>query len=128
MLYKIALGDAKLFFISALCSVAQLNLIMAQTNVGTSGLPIWLFYAVQLAIGLLLYYRLAEAFGKGMGFRIGMMFCFCVFVYLLAFGDAQYQPAWKSGNGAGQKGKKAARQQRVEAVPGGAGHSKKAQR
>ena len=39
---------------------------------------------------VLLQFRLAQAFGKGLGFGFGLVFLNTVFLYLLAFGDARY--------------------------------------
>lgn len=39
---------------------------------------------------VLLQFRLAQAFGKGLGFGFGLLFLNTVFLYLLAFGDARY--------------------------------------
>ena len=39
---------------------------------------------------VLLQFRLAQAFGKGLGFGFGLLFLNTVFLYILAFGDARY--------------------------------------
>lgn len=62
------------------------------------GRPVWwiilLFIPViNMIISILVLVDLAKAFGKGIGFAIGLMFLSVVFVPLLGFGDAQYQGA-----------------------------------
>jgi len=46
---------------------------------------------VFLAIfSLVVYWNLGKAFGRGVGFRLGLMFLHAIFIAILAFGDAQY--------------------------------------
>lgn len=59
------------------------------------GKPIWwivlLFIPlVNLLISILVCVALAEAFGKGVGFAIGLLLLGIVFFPILAFGSAQY--------------------------------------
>lgn len=45
---------------------------------------------VNIVIGFLLFYYLAEAFGKSVGFALGLYFLGFIFLPILAFGDSQY--------------------------------------
>ena len=63
-----------------------------------AGKPGWwllLFFVpiVNLVIGILTLLALAENFGKGAGFAMGMLFLPIIFYPILAFGSAEYQPA-----------------------------------
>ena len=63
-----------------------------------AGKPGWwllLFFIpiVNLVIGILTLLALAENFGKGTGFAMGMLFLPIIFYPILAFGSAEYQPA-----------------------------------
>lgn len=66
VLFKIAMGNGWLFL---LCLIPVVGSIVA----------------------LVAYYKLAIAFGKGVGFGIGMIFLTPIFLLLLAFGDAEYE-------------------------------------
>ena len=46
---------------------------------------------VCLGITIYVYGKLAQAFGKGVGFTLGLIFLNPIFVLILAFGDAEYQ-------------------------------------
>lgn len=55
----------------------------------------WLFLltfvpCVNFVIMIMLYLKLAKAFGKGTGFGIGLIFLNTIFVLILGFSDAQY--------------------------------------
>jgi len=56
----------------------------------------WLFLMlipiVSLIIGIILSISLAERFGKGAGYGLGIAFLGFIFLPMLAFGDAQYSP------------------------------------
>ena len=41
---------------------------------------------------ILLQFRLAKVFGKGLAFGFGLLFLNTIFTYILAFGDAHYAP------------------------------------
>lgn len=63
-----------------------------------SGKPWWWIFlmlipVVNIIIFFLVYLGLARNFGKGAGFAIGLFFLGIIFFPILAFGDAQYQPA-----------------------------------
>ncbi len=45
---------------------------------------------VNVVIAFLVYIKLAQAFGKGVGFGLGLIFLNPIFVLILAFGDAEY--------------------------------------
>jgi hypothetical protein len=60
------------------------------------GKPLWwiilLFIPfVNIVIGILIAVELAKAFGKGIGFAIGLVFLGFIFIPILGFGSAQYQ-------------------------------------
>jgi len=48
---------------------------------------------VNLIVALIVTYDLAKAFGKGMGYFLGLLFLGFIFYPMLAFGDAKYQGA-----------------------------------
>lgn len=55
----------------------------------------WLFLltfvpCVNFVILIMLYLKLAKAFGKETGFGLGLVFLNTIFMLILAFGDAQY--------------------------------------
>jgi hypothetical protein len=63
-----------------------------------AGKPTWwiiLFFIpiVSLVMAILTYVALAERFGKGGGFAVGLVFLSPIFFPILGFGSAQYQPA-----------------------------------
>lgn len=53
-------------------------------------LILFLIPLVNIVIGLLVLIALANAFGKGTGFGLGLFFLSPIFFLILAFGDAQY--------------------------------------
>jgi uncharacterized protein DUF5684 len=63
-----------------------------------AGKPVWwiiLFFIpiVSLIIAILTYVALAERFGKGSGFAVGLVLLGPIFFPILGFGSAQYRPA-----------------------------------
>ena len=61
------------------------------------GKPVWWIVLmfipiVSMIIAIILSIALAERFGKGTGFGIGIAFLGIVFLPMLAFGDADYSP------------------------------------
>lgn len=55
----------------------------------------WLFLLmlvpfVNFVVAVLMFVKLAKAFGKGIGFALGLMFLSPVFLCILGFGDAEY--------------------------------------
>lgn len=55
----------------------------------------WLFLltfvpCVNFIVTILCYFKLAKAFGKGIGFGFGLLFFNFVFMMILGFGDAEY--------------------------------------
>ena len=63
-----------------------------------AGKPVWwiiLFFIpiVSLIIAILTYVALAERFGKGGGFAVGLVLLGPIFFPILGFGGAQYRPA-----------------------------------
>jgi len=62
-----------------------------------AGKPFWWIFLFLIPIANLIVYILMQAgvaknFGKGTGFALGLIFLNPIFVAILAFGDAQYQP------------------------------------
>jgi Gpi18-like mannosyltransferase len=63
-----------------------------------AGKPVWwivlfLIPIVSLIVAILTYVALAERFGKGGGFAIGLVLLGPIFFPILGFGGAQYRPA-----------------------------------
>jgi hypothetical protein len=55
----------------------------------------WVFLAcfvpiVNIVIGIITMYKLAQSFGKGVGFTFGLIFLQPIFILILAFGSAEY--------------------------------------
>ncbi len=55
----------------------------------------WLFLltfvpVVGSIMAIILVFKLAKAFGKGVGFGFGLLFLMPIFLLILAFGDAEY--------------------------------------
>ncbi len=72
------------------CLVPIYNAYVMLKVAGMSGwwlLPPLIFFA-----GLVLPFRLAERFGKGAGFGVGLLILPILFYPILAFGSAEYQP------------------------------------
>lgn len=60
-----------------------------------AGKPGWwlllmLIPVVNFIVAILVYVGVAERFGKGAGFAIGLIFLSFIFIPILAFGDAEY--------------------------------------
>lgn len=47
---------------------------------------------VNIVVMILYILRLAKAFGKGIGFALGLLFLGPIFILILAFGDSEYHP------------------------------------
>lgn len=55
----------------------------------------WLFLLmlipiVNIVVGIMMYFKLAKAFGQGVTFGFGLLFLNTIFVLILGFGKAQY--------------------------------------
>lgn len=48
---------------------------------------------VNVVFAVMLFYAMAQKFGKGIGFTIGMLLLPFIFIPMLGFGDATYQAA-----------------------------------
>lgn len=48
-------------------------------------------FIVAIAMNIIVSIRVANAFGKGAGFAVGLIFLPFIFFPILAFGDAEYQ-------------------------------------
>lgn len=46
---------------------------------------------VNVVIGILSVFRLAKAFDKGIGFALGLLFLYPIFILILGFSDSTYQ-------------------------------------
>ena len=75
------------------CLVPIYNLIVI---LDIAGKPVWWFIlffipVVNLVVSFMTYISLAERFGKGAGFGIGLLLLGFIFFPILGFGSAQYQ-------------------------------------
>jgi hypothetical protein len=70
------------------------NLYLMLTIAGKPAWWIILFFVpiANLVVGILTLIGLAQNFGKGGGFVVGMIFLPIIFYPILAFGDATYRP------------------------------------
>lgn len=55
----------------------------------------WLFLLafvpiVNIVVSIMVLFKLAQAFGKGIGYGFGLLFLAPIFICMLAFGDAEY--------------------------------------
>lgn len=62
-----------------------------------AGKPIWWFLlmfvpVVNIVISIMIYVGLAKNFGRGTGTVVGLIFLPFIFLLILAFGSAEYQP------------------------------------
>lgn len=62
-----------------------------------AGKPLWWFILmlipfVNFVVAIILFVAVARNFGKGVGFALGMVFLPFIFIPMLGFGDARYQP------------------------------------
>ena len=62
-----------------------------------AGKPLWWFILmlipfVNFIVAIIVLIAVARNFGKGVGFAIGMVFLPFIFIPMLGFGDAKYQP------------------------------------
>jgi len=88
------------------------NIVVLLKIVGrpTWWLLLWFVPVVNVVISLILTHDLSRAFGKGIGFTLGLIFLGPIFILLLAFGPAQYvgagadEPAMMPGATVGRTG------------------------
>ena len=69
------------------------------------GRPLWwiilmLIPLVNVVIGIILMIDMAKAYGKGLGFAVGLILLPFIFFLILAFGDAKYLGPAAQGSGA----------------------------
>lgn len=62
-----------------------------------AGKPLWwillmLIPLVNIVVAIMVYVAFARNFGKGVGFALGLVFLGIIFMPILAWGDAVYQP------------------------------------
>ena len=77
---------------------AIIPIFNAYILIKTAGKPGWwlllfLIPLVNLVIGIIVLLALAERFGKGAGFAVGLLLLPMIFFPILAFGSATYSPA-----------------------------------
>jgi hypothetical protein len=77
----------------ALIPIVNLVWLLKITNQPLWMIILFLIPLVNLVAALYVFVKLAERFGKGPLFGVGIFFLGIIFLPLLAFGDAQYQPA-----------------------------------
>jgi ABC-type sulfate transport system permease subunit len=78
--------------------MALIPILNAFVLIRIAGKPAWwiilfLIPVVNMIIGIILTVSLAEKFGKGLGFALGLIFLPFIFVPILGFGSATYQDA-----------------------------------
>ena len=78
--FNITWGCGWLFFIPILCGLGMRSVCLG-----------WVFSIVSLVIYALTEYKLAEGFGHGLGFTIGLIFLPTIFWCILAFGNSEYK-------------------------------------
>lgn len=87
--YKLT-WNTKMFFISFLLSMIAGSLTMvggAAENIG------YVFSLIMALIQLTALYKLAEAFGRGVLFAVGLVFLNPIFLLILAFSNNKYEGA-----------------------------------
>lgn len=97
LIYKL-FWSSSMFFASVVCFVAYYTLSTAGAGIG-AGSPLHMLYNIMLAlillinliIGLALYFKVARAFGKGIGFGIGLFVFNTLFMIILGFGKSKYE-------------------------------------
>lgn len=75
------------------CIIPIYNLVVFFRIIYGNGLK-WLLMLVPLlniAVGIMMYVRLGQRFGKSTGFIIGLIFLSPIFMCILAFDDSYYQ-------------------------------------
>ena len=77
------------------CIIPFYNIYLMMKIAGRPGWWLLLFFIpiVNLVISIIVMIDIAKKFGKGTGFGIGLVFLNLIFFAILAFGDAEYQPA-----------------------------------
>jgi len=77
------------------CIIPFYNIYLMMKIAGRPGWWLLLFFIpiVNLVISIIVMIDIAKRFGKGTGFGIGLVFLNLIFFAILAFGDAEYQPA-----------------------------------
>lgn len=81
--------ETKYFFIA-------LGILIADIVFFSSGVSVFVALSWVLTIALIVFIviidiKLAKAFGRGVGFAMGLLFLFPIFIGILAFGEAQYK-------------------------------------
>lgn len=75
------------------CIVPFYNAYIMLKIVGRPGWWLILLFIplVNIIVGIIVSVDIAKAFGKGIGFAIGIIFLGFIFIPILGFGDAEYQ-------------------------------------
>ncbi len=81
--FKITWGNGWLFLIPGVLTVVGNAVSGNETLAVVCGLVLLVIYAITT-------YKKAKAFGKGVGFTLGLIFLPSIFTLILAFGSAQY--------------------------------------
>jgi uncharacterized membrane protein YhaH (DUF805 family) len=77
------------------CLIPFYNIYLLLKMAGKPGWWLLLFFipVANIVISIIVMIDIAKNFGKGSGFGIGLVFLNIIFFAILAFGDAEYQPA-----------------------------------
>ncbi|MGN0438678.1 MAG: DUF5684 domain-containing protein [Lachnospiraceae bacterium] len=67
------------------------NYVLFKIAMGNGWLFLLMFVPfVNLVVSIMVYFKLAKAFGKGIGFGFGLLFLYPIFILILAFGSSEY--------------------------------------
>ncbi len=88
MLYKISWKVA-VFWVLFILTIAS-SVLLGMVSAVPSVIGMILLIAVSV-IEIIAQVKLAKAFGKGGGFAVGLIFLNVIFMYILAFGSAEYK-------------------------------------
>ena len=66
--------------------------VLVKIATGKAWLAIFMFIPIaNIVMAFMIPFKLGSAFGKGIGFKLGLLFLFPIFVLILAFGNNEYQ-------------------------------------
>lgn len=76
------------------CIIPFYNIYLLCKIAGKPGWWLLLFFVpvVNIVIQIIVIHGVSKNFGKGVGFTLGLIFLGFIFLPILAFGSAQYQP------------------------------------
>ena len=75
----------------ALIPIYNIWVLVEISGKGALWFVLMLLPVVNILASIIVHIELAEQFGKGTAYKVGLIFLAPVFYLLLAFGDAQYQ-------------------------------------